>query len=243
MTVTVTLSSREFTLPCQGPLDPEIAGCNEKLQTIGEDFCGLDVNTPLGGEDPMEGTPVLTFDKHLTAVAATSTGDYTVVFVGTSKGHLKKRSPRDSHDSMGEEGRFHEKRWSIAFKEGILRVVDGTDFELEGSGGFALDVVPELAVLGPFSSRCSGIVSQPIDEINDQEHRGGISENRAERRPGGMGMELEGLDLEGRRRVWRKRRFEEGSPRISGYTQNALGITRDWDDEEISSLGRSMLYG
>lgn len=28
-----------------------------------------------------------------------------------------------------------------------------------------------------------------------------------------------------------------------GYTQNVLGITRDWDDEEISSLGRSMLYG
>lgn len=61
-----------------------------KLQTIGEDFCGLDVNTPLGGEDPMEGTPVLTFDTHLTAVAATSTGDYTVVFVGTNEGHLKK---------------------------------------------------------------------------------------------------------------------------------------------------------
>ncbi|KAK1127259.1 hypothetical protein K0M31_003803 [Melipona bicolor] len=64
-----------------------------KLQTIGEDFCGLDVNTPLGGEDPMEGTPVLTFNTHLTAVAATSTGDYTVVFVGTNEGHLKKRNP------------------------------------------------------------------------------------------------------------------------------------------------------
>ncbi|XP_014213127.1 plexin-A4 [Copidosoma floridanum] len=62
-----------------------------KLQTIGEDFCGLDVNTPLGGEDPMTATPVLTFDDTLlTAVAATSTSDYTVVFLGTSKGHLKK---------------------------------------------------------------------------------------------------------------------------------------------------------
>lgn len=40
----------------------------------------------------MEGTPVLTFDTHLTAVAATSTGDYTVVFVGTNEGHLKKVS-------------------------------------------------------------------------------------------------------------------------------------------------------
>ncbi|KAL6264429.1 hypothetical protein P5V15_004538 [Pogonomyrmex californicus] len=63
-----------------------------KLQTIGEDFCGLDVNTPLGGEEPMGATAVLTFETHLTAVAATSTGDYTVVFVGTNKGHLKKVS-------------------------------------------------------------------------------------------------------------------------------------------------------
>ncbi|XP_043256480.1 plexin-A4 [Colletes gigas] len=61
-----------------------------KLQTISEDFCGLDVNTPLGGEDAMNATSVLTFDTHLTAVAATSTGDYTVVFLGTRTGHLKK---------------------------------------------------------------------------------------------------------------------------------------------------------
>lgn len=64
----------------------------QKLQTIGEDFCGLDVNTPLGGETPMAAVPVLVFNTHLTAIAATSTGDYTVVFVGTSKGHLKKVS-------------------------------------------------------------------------------------------------------------------------------------------------------
>uniref|UniRef100_A0A1B6HCH7 Sema domain-containing protein n=1 Tax=Homalodisca liturata TaxID=320908 RepID=A0A1B6HCH7_9HEMI len=61
-----------------------------KLQTIGEDFCGLDVNTPLGGETPMAAVPVVVFNHHLTAIAATSTGDYTVVFVGTSSGHLKK---------------------------------------------------------------------------------------------------------------------------------------------------------
>ncbi|XP_046483187.1 plexin-A2-like [Neodiprion pinetum] len=61
-----------------------------KLQTIAEDFCGLGVNTPLGGQDPIAALPVLAFKEHLTAVAATSTGDYTVVFVGTSDGHLKK---------------------------------------------------------------------------------------------------------------------------------------------------------
>ncbi|CAH1393499.1 unnamed protein product [Nezara viridula] len=61
-----------------------------KLQTIGEDFCGLDVNTPLGGETPMTVVPVLLVNQHLTAVAATSTGDYTVVFLGTANGRLKK---------------------------------------------------------------------------------------------------------------------------------------------------------
>jgi plexin A len=65
----------------------------QKLQTIGEDFCGLDVNTPLGGEQPIAAVPVLVFGSHLTAVAATSTGDYTVVFLGTANGHLKKVCP------------------------------------------------------------------------------------------------------------------------------------------------------
>jgi hypothetical protein len=49
-------------------------GCiNTKLTQIGEDFCGLDVNTPLGGELPVVQEPVLTFDSHLTAVTATGT--------------------------------------------------------------------------------------------------------------------------------------------------------------------------
>jgi plexin A len=61
------------------------------LQTIGEDFCGLDVNTPLGGGEAVIERPVCTMNNVLlTAVAATSTGDFTVVFLGTSKGHLKK---------------------------------------------------------------------------------------------------------------------------------------------------------
>ena len=63
---------------------------NTKLTQIGEQFCGLDVNTPLGGELPITQTPVLTFDSLLTAVTATSTGDFTVAFIGTSEGHMKK---------------------------------------------------------------------------------------------------------------------------------------------------------
>lgn len=63
----------------------------QKLQTIGEDFCGLDVNTPLGGNEAVVERPVITMNNALlTAVAATSTGDFTVVFLGTSRGHLKK---------------------------------------------------------------------------------------------------------------------------------------------------------
>ena len=63
---------------------------NTKLTQIGEQFCGLDVNTPLGGELPKTQTPVLTFDALLTAVTATSTGDFKVAFIGTSEGHMKK---------------------------------------------------------------------------------------------------------------------------------------------------------
>ncbi|KAF9803702.1 hypothetical protein SFRURICE_012001 [Spodoptera frugiperda] len=71
-------------------ISPSHACIGTKLQSISEDFCGLDVNTPLGGEQPVEAVPVAIFTKRLTAVAATATGDYTVVFAGTAQGHLKK---------------------------------------------------------------------------------------------------------------------------------------------------------
>lgn len=57
----------------------------------------------------MEGTPVLTFDTHLTAVAATSTGDYTVVFVGTNEGHLKKVSAIYSSSPRSKKSKRLEK--------------------------------------------------------------------------------------------------------------------------------------
>lgn len=61
----------------------------------------------------MEGAPVLTFDTHLTAVAATSTGDYTVVFVGTNEGHLKKVSALYSLSPSIEEEQEARKRACI----------------------------------------------------------------------------------------------------------------------------------
>lgn len=75
---------------CKEKIFNKILSFLQKLQTIAEDFCGMDVNTPLGGELPVSAIPVLLFNTRLTAVAATSTGDFTVVFVGTATGHLKK---------------------------------------------------------------------------------------------------------------------------------------------------------
>lgn len=58
---------------------------------INDDFCGMDVNTPLGGSMPIEAAPVLKYNNvRLTSVAATSTHDYTVAFLGTAAGRLKK---------------------------------------------------------------------------------------------------------------------------------------------------------
>jgi len=62
----------------------------QKLKIIEEDFCGMDVNTPLGGEKPAVAVSVLNFTTLLTSVAATSAGNYTVAFLGTANGHLKK---------------------------------------------------------------------------------------------------------------------------------------------------------
>ncbi|XP_067613977.1 plexin-A2 isoform X3 [Eurosta solidaginis] len=73
-----------------GFISPNMPCVPTKLQTIGEDFCGLDVNSPLGGEQPIAVVPVAMFNIRLTAVAATSTSGYTVVFIGTANGYLKK---------------------------------------------------------------------------------------------------------------------------------------------------------
>lgn len=62
----------------------------QRIYDLNEDFCGMDVNTPLGGEQPIEVVALLTFPVRLTAVAITSTETYTVVYLGTADGHLKK---------------------------------------------------------------------------------------------------------------------------------------------------------
>uniref|UniRef100_A0A8C1RFJ2 Plexin-A3 n=1 Tax=Cyprinus carpio TaxID=7962 RepID=A0A8C1RFJ2_CYPCA len=61
------------------------------INTIGDDFCGLVLNQPLGGLRVIEGTPL--FDDRtdgMASVAAYTYGGHSVVFVGTRSGHLKK---------------------------------------------------------------------------------------------------------------------------------------------------------
>ncbi|KAK1801071.1 hypothetical protein P4O66_022778 [Electrophorus voltai] len=66
--------------------------CINTPKQIGEDFCGLVLNQPLGGLQVIEGTPL--YDERadgMAAVAAYTYGDHSVVFVGTRTGQLKKR--------------------------------------------------------------------------------------------------------------------------------------------------------
>lgn len=55
-----------------------------------EDFCGLDINSPLGGKEPVSSIAVQTFPTKVTAVASSFINEYTFVFLGTETGHLKK---------------------------------------------------------------------------------------------------------------------------------------------------------
>ncbi|GBN74663.1 Plexin A3 [Araneus ventricosus] len=75
---------------------------------ISDDFCGMDVNTPMEGSMLVEAAPVLRFPGVLlTAVAAASSHDYTVTFLGTSQGHLKKLMIDKQH-LIADEGNLNQ---------------------------------------------------------------------------------------------------------------------------------------
>ncbi|CAB4063960.1 PLXNA [Lepeophtheirus salmonis] len=68
---------------------------------LGRSFVVLNVNTPFGGDLPLTVEPVITFDNSLlTAVTAMSTGDYTVAFIGTGDGYLKKVAVSSSNSGL-----------------------------------------------------------------------------------------------------------------------------------------------
>ncbi|XP_049625731.1 plexin-A2 [Suncus etruscus] len=65
--------------------------CTKAPVPIDDDFCGLDINQPLGGSTPVEGLPLYTTSHdRLTSVAAYVYNSHSVVFLGTQSGKLKK---------------------------------------------------------------------------------------------------------------------------------------------------------
>ncbi|KAJ0057790.1 hypothetical protein NL108_002210 [Boleophthalmus pectinirostris] len=65
--------------------------CIHVIQQIGDDFCGLDVNQPLGGRSVIQGHPLYEDRAQgMGAVAGYTYREDTVVFVGTRTGQLKK---------------------------------------------------------------------------------------------------------------------------------------------------------
>ncbi|KAG8003057.1 Plexin A3, partial [Nibea albiflora] len=65
--------------------------CINTPKQIGDDFCGLVLNQPLGGLRVIEGSPLYEDrTEGMGAVAAYTYGEHTVVFVGTRSGQLKK---------------------------------------------------------------------------------------------------------------------------------------------------------
>uniref|UniRef100_A0A452HTS4 Sema domain-containing protein n=1 Tax=Gopherus agassizii TaxID=38772 RepID=A0A452HTS4_9SAUR len=58
---------------------------------IDDNFCGLDINQPLGGSTPVEGVTLFTTSRdRMTSVSSYVYNGYSVVFVGTKSGKLKK---------------------------------------------------------------------------------------------------------------------------------------------------------
>uniref|UniRef100_A0A8D2QF81 Plexin A2 n=1 Tax=Zonotrichia albicollis TaxID=44394 RepID=A0A8D2QF81_ZONAL len=68
--------------------------CTKAPVPIDDNFCGLDINQPLGGSVPVDGVTLFTSSRdRMTSVASYVYNGYSVVFVGTKTGRLKKVSP------------------------------------------------------------------------------------------------------------------------------------------------------
>ncbi|NXG83044.1 PLXA2 protein, partial [Stercorarius parasiticus] len=65
--------------------------CTKAPVPIDDNFCGLDINQPLGGSTPVDGVMLFTSSRdRMTSVASYIYNGYSVVFVGTKTGKLKK---------------------------------------------------------------------------------------------------------------------------------------------------------
>uniref|UniRef100_A0A8V1A2T0 Plexin-A2 n=1 Tax=Gallus gallus TaxID=9031 RepID=A0A8V1A2T0_CHICK len=67
--------------------------CTKAPVPIDDNFCGLDINQPLGGSVPVDGVTLFTSSRdRMTSVASYIYNGYSVVFVGTKNGKVKKVS-------------------------------------------------------------------------------------------------------------------------------------------------------
>uniref|UniRef100_A0A8U7NMA7 Plexin-A2 n=1 Tax=Corvus moneduloides TaxID=1196302 RepID=A0A8U7NMA7_CORMO len=65
--------------------------CTKAPVPIDDNFCGLDINQPLGGSVPVDGVTLFTSSRdRMTSVASYVYNGYSVLFVGTKTGRLKK---------------------------------------------------------------------------------------------------------------------------------------------------------
>ncbi|XP_029471016.1 plexin-A4 isoform X1 [Rhinatrema bivittatum] len=65
--------------------------CSSALLTIDDNFCGLDMNAPLGVSEMVRGFPIFTEDRdRMTSVIAYVYKEHSLAFVGTKSGKLKK---------------------------------------------------------------------------------------------------------------------------------------------------------
>lgn len=65
-----------------------------QLLTIDDNFCGLDMNAPLGVSSMVRGLPIFTEDgDRMTSVIAYVYKNHSLAFVGTKSGKLKKVRP------------------------------------------------------------------------------------------------------------------------------------------------------
>lgn len=103
-----------------------------QLLTIDDDFCGLDMNAPLGVSEMVRGKPLYTdaFDK-MTSVIAYVYKNHSLVFVGTKGGQLKKVRNWNfgwivEMDEMKEGILFHcVGMWGKAWELGIAGLEEG----------------------------------------------------------------------------------------------------------------------
>ncbi|XP_053798282.1 plexin-A4 isoform X3 [Vidua macroura] len=77
--------------------------CSSALLTIDDNFCGLDMNAPLGVSSMVRGLPIFTEDgDRMTSVIAYVYKNHSLAFVGTKSGKLKKK--KQNHISPGRKG-------------------------------------------------------------------------------------------------------------------------------------------